>query len=153
MLKFKSPSSRRLVNTVAATVSRKLKRTEADEITSRPMYLDAQATTPVDPRVQHDMQPYLVSYYGNPHSSSHAYGWQADQTVENARQQIANVIGAKNSSEIILTSGATESNNMVIKGVTNFYKARGKRHIIVSQIEHKCVLDSARHLQHTEMVI
>jgi len=146
----KSTRSVVAANSVAATVNIKLKRTIEDEITSRPLYMDAQATTPVDPRVQDKMQPYLVSYYGNPHSSSHAYGWQADQTVENSRQQIADIIGAKNSSEIILTSGATESNNMVIKGVTNFYKARGKRHIIVSQIEHKCVLDSARHLQHTD---
>lgn len=134
--------------TIAASVSYKLKRDGTNALESRPMYLDAQATTPLDPRVLHEMMPYQVSYYGNPHSSSHAYGWQAEDAVEDAREEIAKIIGAKSAKEVIFTSGATESNNIAIKGVSRFYKSSAKRHIIVSQIEHKCVLDSARQLAH-----
>jgi len=139
---------RRGVGSIAAAVSYKLKREGKNELTSRPLYLDAQATTPLDPRVLHAMMPYHVSYYGNPHSSSHAYGWQAEEAADNARTQIASLIGASSPKEIIFTSGATESNNIAIKGVSRFYKASKRRHIIVSQIEHKCVLDSARQLAH-----
>lgn len=113
----------------------------------RPIYLDMQATTPVDPRVLDAMLPYYVSVYGNPHSRTHAYGWESEKAVENAREHIAKLIGA-DSKEIIFTSGATESNNMSIKGVARFFGRSGKKkHIITSQTEHKCVLDSCRHLQ------
>lgn len=111
----------------------------------RPIYLDMQSTTPVDPRVADAMLPHLTTEYGNPHSRTHAYGWDAERAVENARSQLASLIGA-DPREIIFTSGATESNNMVIKGVAMFYKS-GKKHIITTQTEHKCVLDSCRWLQ------
>lgn len=113
----------------------------------RPIYLDMQATTPTDPRVLDAMLPYFTGLYGNPHSRTHAYGWETDKAVEHARQNIADLIGA-DPKEIIFTSGATESNNMVIKGVARFFKKGGKKnHIITCQTEHKCVLDSCRHLQ------
>merc|ERR1712168_1041608 len=107
-------------------------------------HLDSLATNPLDPRVLCDMMPYMTHYYGNPHSTSHAYGWQADSAIDNARQQIANLIGANSIDEIIFTSGATESNNIALKGLSRFYKKR--KHVIISAIEHKCVLDCARQL-------
>jgi cysteine desulfurase len=110
-----------------------------------PMYLDMQATTPLDPRVLDAMLPYMVDLYGNPHSRTHMYGWESENAVEKARAQVAALIGA-DPKEIIFTSGATESNNLALKGVANFYKDK-KRHIITTQTEHKCVLDSARYLQ------
>ncbi|KAK3673367.1 cysteine desulfurase [Recurvomyces mirabilis] len=114
---------------------------------TRPIYLDMQATTPTDPRVLDAMLPFLTGLYGNPHSRTHAYGWETDVAVEQARAHIANLIGA-DPKEIIFTSGATESNNMSIKGVARFFKRSGKKnHIITAQTEHKCVLDSCRHLQ------
>lgn len=114
---------------------------------TRPIYLDAQATTPTDPRVLDAMLPYLTGMYGNPHSRTHAYGWETDKATEQARQHVANLIGA-DAKEIIFTSGATESNNMSVKGVARFFGRSGKKkHIITSQTEHKCVLDSCRHLQ------
>lgn len=114
---------------------------------TRPIYLDAQATTPTDPRVLDAMLPYLTGLYGNPHSRTHAYGWETDKATEQARQYIADLIGA-DAKEIIFTSGATESNNMSVKGVARFFGRSGKKkHIITSQTEHKCVLDSCRHLQ------
>ena len=113
----------------------------------RPIYLDMQATTPLDPRVLDAMLPFYAGLYGNPHSRTHAYGWETDKAVEEARQHCASLIGA-DPKEIIFTSGATESNNMSIKGVARFFGRAGKkRHIITSQTEHKCVLDSCRHLQ------
>ncbi|VDN20852.1 unnamed protein product [Gongylonema pulchrum] len=111
----------------------------------RPLYLDVQATSPMDPRVVDAMMPYMISAYGNPHSRTHFYGWEAEEAVEKARTQVANLIGA-DSREIVFTSGATESNNTAIKGVTNFYKDTGKDHVITVQTEHKCVLDSCRYL-------
>ncbi|KAL4911851.1 pyridoxal phosphate-dependent transferase [Aspergillus aurantiobrunneus] len=114
---------------------------------TRPIYLDAQATTPTDPRVLDAMLPYLTGIYGNPHSRTHAYGWESEKAVEQARGYIANLVGA-DAKEIVFTSGATESNNMSIKGVARFFGRSGKKkHIITSQTEHKCVLDSCRHLQ------
>ena len=114
---------------------------------TRPIYLDMQATTPTDPRVLDAMLPFFTGLYGNPHSRTHAYGWETDSAVERARAHIANLIGA-DAKEIIFTSGATESNNMSIKGVARFFKKGGrKNHIITCQTEHKCVLDSCRHLQ------
>lgn len=113
----------------------------------RPIYLDMQATTPLDPRVLDSMLPFYTGLYGNPHSRTHAYGWETDKAVEQARENIAALIGA-DAKEIIFTSGATESNNMSIKGVARFFGRSGKKkHIITSQTEHKCVLDSCRHLQ------
>ncbi|CAG8519486.1 5476_t:CDS:2, partial [Ambispora leptoticha] len=108
----------------------------------RPIYLDMQATTPTDPRVLDAMMPYLTQQYGNPHSRTHAYGWEAEKAVEQARAYVAELIGA-DPKEIIFTSGATESNNMSVKGVARFYKS-SKNHVITTQIEHKCVLDSCR---------
>ena len=114
---------------------------------TRPIYLDAQATTPVDPRVLDAMLPFLTGLYGNPHSRTHAYGWESDKAAEQAREHVAKLIGA-DPKEIIFTSGATESNNMSIKGVARFFGRAGKKkHVITSQTEHKCVLDSCRHLQ------
>ncbi|ELU02672.1 hypothetical protein CAPTEDRAFT_155858 [Capitella teleta] len=107
--------------------------------------MDVQATTPLDPRVNDAMMPYHVNFYGNPHSRTHAYGWEAESAVENARQQVASLIGA-DPREIIFTSGATESNNISVKGVARFYKSR-KKHVITTQTEHKCVLDSCRALE------
>lgn len=114
---------------------------------NRPIYLDMQATTPTDPRVLDAMLPFLTGLYGNPHSRTHAYGWETEQAVEQARGNVASLIGA-DPKEIIFTSGATESNNMSIKGVARFFGRSGKKkHIITTQTEHKCVLDSCRHLQ------
>lgn len=113
----------------------------------RPIYLDMQATTPLDPRVLDAMMPFYTGVFGNPHSRTHAYGWESEHAVENAREHVARLIGA-DPKEIIFTSGATESNNMSIKGVARFFGRSGKKkHIITSQTEHKCVLDSCRHLQ------
>ncbi|KAL3680635.1 hypothetical protein R1sor_023591 [Riccia sorocarpa] len=111
----------------------------------RPLYLDMQATSPVDPRVLDAMMPYFTDQYGNPHSRTHIYGWESEDAVERARGQVADLIGA-NAKEIIFTSGATEANNIAIKGVAHFYKDK-KKHVITTQTEHKCVLDSCRHLQ------
>src|SRR5215470_18538414 len=110
-----------------------------------PIYLDYQATTPTDPRVVEAMLPYFTMHFGNPHSRNHAYGWEAETAVEKARAQVASIIGA-DEKEIIFTSGATESNNLALKGVAHFYKDR-KNHIITVATEHKCVLDSCRHLE------
>ncbi|MEE6509547.1 hypothetical protein FKM82_026826 [Ascaphus truei] len=111
-----------------------------EESELRPLYMDVQATTPLDPRVLDRMLPFLVNYYGNPHSRTHAYGWESEKAMEKARAQVASLIGA-DPREIIFTSGATESNNIALKGVGRFYKSR-KKHIITTQTEHKCVLDS-----------
>ncbi|KAF2397724.1 putative tRNA splicing protein [Trichodelitschia bisporula] len=114
---------------------------------TRPIYLDMQATTPLDPRVLDAMLPFMTGQYGNPHSRTHAYGWETEAAVEEARKHIADLVGA-DPKEIIFTSGATESNNMSIKGVMRFFGRSGKKkHMITCQTEHKCVLDSARHLQ------
>ncbi len=110
-----------------------------------PIYLDYQATTPTDPRVVEKMIPYFYEKFGNPHSRSHSYGWEAEESVELARNRVANLINA-DAKEIIFTSGATESNNLAIKGVARFYKSK-KKHIIVAETEHKCVLDACRHLE------
>ena len=111
-----------------------------------PVYLDYQATTPTDPRVVQAMLPYFSEKFGNPHSRQHFFGWEAEDAVEKARGEIAGLIGAT-AREVIFTSGATESNNMALKGVARFYKAR-KDHIVTCVTEHKCVLEAARHLEH-----
>lgn len=110
------------------------------------IYLDYQATTPCDPRVIDTMMPYLQSEFGNPHSSTHVYGWKGLEAVEIARHQVAAAIGA-NAKEVIFTSGATEANNMALKGVLGFYKDVGKTHIITTMTEHKCILNSCRRLE------
>ena len=111
----------------------------------QPIYLDYQATTPLDPRVLEAMMPYFTYKFGNPHSRSHSYGWEAEEAVEKARAQIAKLIGG-DEKEVIFTSGATESNNLAIKGVAEFYKDR-RSHIVTTVTEHKCVLDTCRHLE------
>ena len=111
----------------------------------RPAYLDVQATSAMDPRVLDAMMPYMTNMYGNPHSTTHSYGWEAEEAVENARAEVADLIGAS-PKEIVFTSGATESNNIAIKGVARFYRQR-KKHVITTQTEHKCVLDSCRWLE------
>lgn len=113
--------------------------------TKRPVYLDYQATTPCDPRVVDAMLPWFYENFGNPHSRSHAFGWEAEKVVEKARAQIAALINA-NEKEIVFTSGATEANNLAIKGAAYFNKDQ-KNHIITVVTEHKCVLDSCRHLE------
>jgi cysteine desulfurase len=115
------------------------------DLPGRSIYLDGQATTPLDPRVLDKMLPYMTEQFGNPHSRTHLYGWETDHAVEKAREQVATLIGA-DPKEIIFTSGATESNNIAIKGVSKFYKKK-KKHIITSVLEHKCVLDSCRNLE------
>lgn len=111
----------------------------------RAAYLDMSSTTPLDPRVLDAMAPFMIGSYGNPHSRTHSFGWEAESAVETAREQVASLIGA-DAKEIIFTSGATESNNLSIKGAAHFYKKRGK-HVITTQTEHKCVLDSCRSLE------
>lgn len=111
----------------------------------RPIYLDYQSTTPCDPRVVEAMLPYFTEEFGNPHSRNHAFGWRAEDAVEAARIKIANLIKA-DPKALIFTSGATESNNLAIKGVAHFYKEK-KDHIITCATEHKCVLNSCRHLE------
>ncbi|GIX99680.1 cysteine desulfurase, mitochondrial [Caerostris extrusa] len=118
---------------------------EAIKCEFKPLYLDMQATTPVDPRVLDAMLPYFISCFGNPHSRSHVYGFESEAAVEKARKQVADLIGA-DPKDVIFTSGATESNNIAIKGVAHFYGEK-KKHIITTQIEHKCVLDSCRVLE------
>ncbi len=110
-----------------------------------PIYLDYSATTPVDPRVAEKMIPYLVEKFGNPASRSHAYGWEADTAVEEARAQVAALVGA-DAKDIIWTSGATESNNLALKGAAHFYSGKGK-HLITVSTEHKAVLDTMRELE------
>jgi cysteine desulfurase len=110
-----------------------------------PIYLDYSATTPVDPRVAEKMIPYLTEFFGNPASRSHAFGWKAEAAVEEARAHVASLIGA-DPKEIIWTSGATEGNNLALKGAANFYKTKGK-HIVTQKTEHKAVLDTVRELE------
>ena len=110
-----------------------------------PIYLDYSATTPVDPRVAAKMVPYLTEFFGNPASRSHAFGWKAEEAVEEARGHVAALINA-DPKEIIWTSGATEGNNLAIKGAAHFYKTKGK-HLITQKTEHKAVLDTFRELE------
>lgn len=111
-----------------------------------PIYLDYSATTPVDPRVAAMMIPYLTEHYGNPASRSHPFGWTAEKAVENAREEVAKLVGA-DPREIVWTSGATESNNLAIKGAANFYAATKGKHIITIATEHKAVIDAVRELE------
>ena len=112
----------------------------------QPIYLDYSATTPVDPRVATVMIPYLTEHYGNPASRSHPYGWTAEKAVENAREEVAKLVGA-DPREIVWTSGATESNNLAIKGAANFYASTKGKHILTIATEHKAVIDAVRELE------
>jgi len=118
---------------------------EGDAHEAQPIYLDYSATTPVDPRVAAKMIPYITEHFGNPASRSHPYGWTAEKAVENAREEVAKLVGA-DPREIVWTSGATESNNLAIKGAANFYISKGK-HIITVATEHKAVIDAIRDLE------
>ncbi|MBL8518853.1 MAG: IscS subfamily cysteine desulfurase [Betaproteobacteria bacterium] len=111
----------------------------------KPIYLDYSATTPVDPRVAAAMIPWLTEHFGNPASRSHGFGWEAEEAVENARVEVAKLVNA-DAKEIIWTSGATESNNLAIKGAAQFYKTKGK-HLVTLKTEHKAVLDTMRELE------
>ncbi|MDR1530478.1 MAG: IscS subfamily cysteine desulfurase [Burkholderiales bacterium] len=110
-----------------------------------PIYLDYAATTPIDPRVVEKMIPYLTEKFGNPASRSHAYGWEAEEAVDEARRQVANLLGC-DPREIIWTSGATEANNLAIKGAARFYQSKGK-HLVTVRTEHKATLDTMRELE------
>ena len=110
-----------------------------------PIHMDYSATTPVDPRVAEAMIPFLTAKFGNPASRSHAYGWAAEEAVERAREQVAALVNA-DPKEIVWTSGATESNNLALKGAAQFYKGKGK-HIVTVKTEHKAVLDTVRELE------
>jgi cysteine desulfurase len=139
------PSSGLVRNGCGLHVRRESSVADVTETRNGPAYLDMQATTPVDPRVLDAMLPFLQGRFGNPHSRSHVYGWDAEEAIEKARRQIASLIGA-DPREIFFTSGATESNNMAIKGIAEFYGAK-KKHIVTTQTEHKCVLASCRRLE------
>ena len=116
-----------------------------NETQAMPIYMDYSATTPVDPRVAEKMIPFITESYGNPASRSHPYGWTAEKAVENARNEVAKLVNA-DPREIIWTSGATESNNLAIKGASNFYSSKGK-HIISVATEHKAVIDAVREME------
>jgi cysteine desulfurase len=112
----------------------------------KPIYFDYQSTTPLDKRVFEAMTPYFLDKIGNPHSRNHIWGFEAEDAIEEARYQIAKVIKA-DLKDIIFTSGATESNNLTLKGVMDFYSQNNKNHVIVSKIEHKCILSTAHYLE------
>lgn len=110
-----------------------------------PIYLDYSATTPVDPRVAQKMIPFLVEDFGNPASRSHAFGWKAEEAVENARAEVAALVNC-DAKDIVWTSGATESINLALKGAAEFYKSKGK-HLITVKTEHKATIDTCRELE------
>jgi cysteine desulfurase len=113
---------------------------------SQPIYLDYAATCPMDPRVVDAMLPYFTQMYGNAASRTHVFGWQAEEAVEAARRELAQLLNA-DPKEITWTSGATESNNLAIKGVIEFLAESGKKHVITAVTEHKAVLDTCKHLE------
>jgi cysteine desulfurase len=115
------------------------------DIARKPIYLDYSSTTPIDPRVAEKMIPFITEHFGNPASRSHSFGWTAEEAVEEARDEVAKLVNA-DPREIVWTSGATESNNLAIKGASHFYSTKGK-HILTVSTEHKCVIDSFRELE------
>lgn len=119
---------------------------------SLPIFLDNHSTTPVDPRVLDEMLPYFSTKFGNAASRSHKFGWEAEEAVHHARERLATLIGAQSEKEIVFTSGATESDNLAIKGVAEFYRDKG-RHIVTSAIEHKAVLDTCKRLETQGFVV
>ena len=130
---------------MSAVLDDKVKEITTHHAEREPIYLDYSATTPVDPRVAAKMIPFITEHFGNPASRSHPYGWTAEKAVENAREEVAKLVGA-DPREIVWTSGATESNNLAIKGAANFYSGKGK-HIITVATEHKAVIDAVRELE------
>ena len=130
---------------MSAVLETKVNEVTAHHTEREPIYLDYSATTPVDPRVAAKMIPFITEHFGNPASRSHPYGWTAEKAVENAREEVAKLVGA-DPREIVWTSGATESNNLAIKGAANFYSGKGK-HIITVATEHKAVIDAVRELE------
>ncbi|HEV2548108.1 MAG TPA: aminotransferase class V-fold PLP-dependent enzyme [Stellaceae bacterium] len=125
---------------MTASFARQMRRPNAP-----PIYLDYHSTTPTDPRVLEEMLPYFTEKFGNPHATTHVYGREAEAAVERARAEVAALIGAE-AREIIFTSGATEANNLAIKGAAHFHRALGKDHVVTIATEHKCVLESAQAL-------
>lgn len=136
---------RRFSSSVEKQTKEESKKSAYDWIKAgRSIYLDMQSTTPVDPRVLDAMMPLYLDLFGNPHSSNHMYGWEANDIVEEAREKVAKLIGAT-PKEIYFTSGATESNNMALRGVAKFYTQ--KKHVVTTVTEHKCVIDTCRGLE------
>src|SRR3984957_13845325 len=111
-----------------------------------PIFMDYHSTTPMDPRVLEEMLPYFTEKFGNAASRSHVFGWTAEEAVDYARERITKLIGAQSEKEIVFTSGATESDNLALKGVAEFYKDKGN-HIITTTVEHKAILDTCKRLE------
>lgn len=146
-MSFPSIENKKLIPETSKLILEGNKPIDQAKNTPAKIYFDLQSTTPVDPRVLDAMLPYFTKKYGNPHSRTHSFGWESENAVNIARKQIADLIGAEQT-EIIFTSGATESNNLAIKGAAQWKSKEGNPiHLITTQIEHKCVLDSMRFME------